>query len=72
MGTVGKDLLQQISKQQQRLLETKALQLRLVGIANSRKCLFDREGIDVEHCQELLDRSEMVASPEKSRTKLSK
>lgn len=72
VGTVGKDLLQQISKQQQRLLETKALQLRLVGIANSRKCLFDREGIDVEHCQELLDRSEMVASPEKSRTKLSK
>lgn len=72
VGTVGKDLLQQISKQQQRLLETKALQLRLVGIANSRKCLFDREGIDVEHCQELLDCSEMVASPEKSRTKLSK
>ena len=72
VGTVGKDLLQQISKQQQRLLETKALQLRLVGIANSRKCLFDREGIDVEHCQELLDRSEMVASPEKIKDEIIK
>lgn len=72
VGTVGKDLLQQISKQQQRLLETKALQLRLVGIANSRKCLFDREGIEVEHCQELLDRSEMVASPEKIKDEIIK
>ena len=72
VGTVGKDLLRQICKQQQRLLETKALQLRLVGIANSRKCLFDREGIDIEHYQELLDRSEMKASPAKIRDEIIK
>ena len=72
VGTVGKDLLRQICKQQQRLLETKALQLRLVGIANSRKCLFDREGIDIEHYQELLDRSEMKASPETIRDEIIK
>ncbi len=65
VGTVGRDLLKQICKQQQRLLDTKALQLRLVGIANSRKCLFDREGIDIEHCIELLDREGTPASPQK-------
>ena len=65
VGTVGRDLLKQISKQQQRLLETKALQLRLVGIANSRKCLFDREGIDIEHGIELLDREGTPSSPQR-------
>ncbi len=65
VGTVGRDLLKQICKQQQRLLETKALQLRLVGIANSRKCLFDREGIDIEHCIELLDREGTPSSPQR-------
>lgn len=65
VGTVGRDLLKQICKQQQRLLETKALQLRLVGIANSRKCLFDREGIDIEHGIELLDREGTPSSPQR-------
>lgn len=65
VGTVGRDLLKQICKQQQRLLETKALQLRLVGIANSRKCLFDREGIDIEHGIELLDREGIPSSPQR-------
>lgn len=65
VGTVGCDLLKQICKQQQRLLETKALQLRLVGIANSRKCLFDREGIDIEHGIELLDREGTPSSPQR-------
>ena len=65
VGTVGRDLLRQICKQQQRLLETKALQLRLVGIANSRKCLFNREGIDIEHCIELLDCFGTPASPQR-------
>lgn len=65
VGTVGRDLLKQICKQQQRLLETKALQLRLVGIANSRKCLFDREGIDIEHGIELLDHEGTPSSPQR-------
>lgn len=65
VGTVGRDLLKQICKQQQRLLKTKALQLRLVGIANSRKCLFDREGIDIEHGIELLDREGTPSSPQR-------
>lgn len=65
VGTVGRDLLKQICKQQQRLLETKVLQLRLVGIANSRKCLFDREGIDIEHGIELLDREGTPSSPQR-------
>lgn len=70
VGTVGRDLLKQICKQQQRLLETKALQLRLVGIANSRKCLFDREGIDIEHGIELLDREGTPSSPQRLRDEI--
>ncbi|MDE6458769.1 MAG: aspartate kinase, partial [Muribaculum sp.] len=48
IGNVGGNLLSQIHAQQANLLENKALRLRLVGIANSRKCVFDRDGIDTE------------------------
>ena len=45
----------------------KALRLRLVGIANSRKCVFDRDGIDTENYNERLEASDIVATPENIR-----
>lgn len=63
VGTVGGDLLKQIAKQQQSLLQNKALCLRVIGIANSRKCIFNRDGIDLEHYEGLLQHSESVSSP---------
>lgn len=45
IGTVGKQLLVQLSGQQDKLLKSKNLKLKLVGIANSKKMLFDVDGI---------------------------
>lgn len=67
IGNVGGNLLSQIHAQQANLLENKALRLRLVGIANSRKCVFDREGIDTENYNERLEASDIAATPENIR-----
>ena len=45
-GTVGAELLNQINKQQQKLLE-RDISLRVYGIANSRKLLLQAGGIDL-------------------------
>ncbi|MCM1504002.1 MAG: bifunctional aspartate kinase/homoserine dehydrogenase I [Muribaculum sp.] len=67
LGNVGRRLLAQIHSQQGKLLENKALQLRLVGLANSRKCIFDREGIDFNEYASRLDASAVTATPENIR-----
>jgi len=46
IGTVGKDLIAQISRQQQKLQKEHRLKLRICGVANSRKMIFDREGLE--------------------------
>jgi bifunctional aspartokinase / homoserine dehydrogenase 1 len=46
-GKVGSSLLSQLQKQQQKLLDEKHLKIRLTGIANSSKMLFNRDGIDI-------------------------
>jgi len=46
IGTVGKDLIAQISRQQLKLQKEHRLKLRICGVANSRKMIFDREGLD--------------------------
>ncbi|MFC3092653.1 bifunctional aspartate kinase/homoserine dehydrogenase I [Alteromonas sediminis] len=45
-GNVGKELLDQFARQQKALLE-KHIQLRVYGIANSKKLLLNNEGIDL-------------------------
>ncbi len=67
IGNVGRHLLSQISSQQQNLLNDKALELRIVGLANSKKCVFSRDGIDIERCDTLLAESTMPATPENIR-----
>lgn len=57
IGTVGGNLLDQLKQQQQRLLKEKHLRLKLTGIANSRKMLFNRDGIEIESFKEQLDAS---------------
>jgi aspartokinase/homoserine dehydrogenase 1 len=54
VGNVGSRLLAQLEQQQQYLQEHLRLQLRVTGIANSRKMLFDDEGIDLKKWKELL------------------
>lgn len=52
-GTVGKELIKQINKQQAWLKEQN-IELNLVGIANSKQCLLDAKGIDLNDWQNAL------------------
>lgn len=55
IGTVGGNLLQQLLKQQDKLLREKHLNIKLTGVANSRKMLFNRDGIDIATYKEALN-----------------
>ena len=46
VGLIGKTLIQQIEAQSQRLKENLSLDIKLVAATNSRKMLFDANGID--------------------------
>jgi aspartokinase/homoserine dehydrogenase 1 len=54
IGTVGRDLITQISQQQQKLQNEHRLKLRICGVANSRKMVFDREGFDPASIAQIL------------------
>jgi aspartokinase/homoserine dehydrogenase 1 len=64
VGLVGRNLLEQIRTQQNYLLQHKNLQLRIVGLSNSRHCLFERHGIDLAHWEEALAAATEPSSPE--------
>ena len=49
VGTVGKKLLAQIARQSDFLRENLRLNLRVVGLANSKKVLLNEEGIDLSN-----------------------
>jgi len=59
IGTVGRDLLEQIGRQQEKLKKEHRLKLKLAGVANSRKMVFDREGIDVLTIKNKINQSEV-------------
>jgi len=55
VGNVGGTLIEQIRQQNQVLLEDHHLDIRLVGVANSRKMSFDVNGLDLSSWQQHLD-----------------
>ncbi len=63
-GNVGRKLLEQIEAQHSNLLNNKSLELRLVGISNSRTCYFNMDGIPIDHWKESLQLSKIKASQE--------
>lgn len=65
IGNVGNRLISQICSQQQRLLKEKALEIKVVGIANSHHAIFDREGIDLKTYRTRLRTEGIPASPDK-------
>lgn len=65
IGQVGQHLLRQIKRQQTKLLETKRLEIRVVGIANSRKALFCQDGIDIDNFRETLEHEGVEITPAK-------
>lgn len=64
IGNVGSSLLSQISKQQEKLLQDKNLRLNVVGIASSKRAVFNRDGIDITRYREELDENGIEATPE--------
>ena len=64
IGTVGNSLIEQIHGQQQKLMQERGLKLNVVGIANSHKALFNREGLDLTNFHQDLEEQGMPSSPE--------
>jgi aspartokinase/homoserine dehydrogenase 1 len=62
IGTVGGNLLQQLQKQQEKLLKEKHLKIKLAGVANSKKMVFNRDGIDIATFRESLEKSDTISS----------
>ncbi len=48
IGTVGSSLIEQIASQREKLMNEHGLKLNVVGIANSRHAIFDREGLNLD------------------------
>ncbi len=64
LGNVGKKLLQQLKLQERFLLEQYKLQLKIVGIANSKKMFFNEDGIDAEIYKIALENGVTMNIPE--------
>lgn len=58
VGNIGSNLIEQIRTQAERLKKERNLKLHVVGIANSKKAIFDRNGINLDNYRELLDNAE--------------
>lgn len=57
-GNVGSKLLSQLQQQQAYLQEHLRLQVRVIGIANSRKMVFNDEGINLKNWKQALEGGE--------------
>ena len=57
VGTVGSNLLNQLKEQSKFLKEEYSIDIKLVGIANSKKMLFNKKGISLDSWNEELQNS---------------
>ncbi len=62
-GLIGSTLLQQIQKQAAYLKEKRYMEIKVVGLSNSRKMLFDEKGINLKDWQSTLSEKGEAASP---------
>lgn len=63
-GTVGHKLLSQIKQQHYTLEQQNKLRINVMGIANGRKVLFNREGISLDNYFDTLMREGVKSNPE--------
>jgi bifunctional aspartokinase / homoserine dehydrogenase 1 len=61
VGLIGKEFINQINKQRQKLIEKFKVEINLVGISNSKKMIFNENGIPLDHWSELLANSEIAS-----------
>ncbi|XXF76735.1 hypothetical protein P2318_27310 [Myxococcaceae bacterium GXIMD 01537] len=57
VGTVGGNLLQQLAAQQEALVRTHGVALSVVGLANTRRAVFDARGLDLARWRESLEQA---------------
>ncbi len=63
VGLIGGTLINQIREQAEALRKNQALEIKIVGLANSREMLFDENGIDLENWKsDLEDQSDKMES----------
>lgn len=58
VGNVGSRFLDQIKQQKKYLKEELKLNVRVIGMSNSRKMVFDEDGIDLKDWQAILEKGE--------------
>ena len=58
VGTVGGKLIEQIKKQYEELKQNSKLKLNVVGIASSKKAIFNRDGLNLDNYKEELAAAE--------------
>jgi len=58
LGNVGEIFLTQLQQQNQFLQEQLRIQIRVVGIANSKKMYFNEEGVDISNWKEEIQKGE--------------
>jgi aspartokinase/homoserine dehydrogenase 1 len=58
VGNVGEKFIEQINQQSKFLKENLKINLRVIAVSNSRKMLFEEDGIDLENWKSELEKSE--------------
>ncbi len=61
VGLIGKTLLKQIQEAAAYLKENRCLEIKVVALSNSRKMVFDGQGIDLENWENSLNESDTKA-----------
>ena len=54
-GNIGSTFLRQILQQQDFLAENNDIEIKVIGLSNSRKMVFNPDGVDLNHWEEILD-----------------
>ncbi len=61
VGNVGEEFIKQIHQQNTYLKEQLKLDIRIIGISNSKKLFFDENGIDITHWKTYLENGEKTS-----------
>ncbi len=69
-GTVGGRLIDQIAQQREALMQTRGLKINIVGIARSKRAVFDRGGIDPAAWQEKFKQDGIDINPARLREEI--
>ncbi|GGE91884.1 aspartate kinase [Chishuiella changwenlii] len=60
VGNIGSTFLNQLEKQKDFLAENNDIEIKLVGLANSKKMVFDENGIDLSNWKQALKQTDRV------------